>query len=294
MGYLFLCISLLAGAAKGFCGKKASGIVTGLRDSVLASILRMGLCVIIGLAIVICTGSTAHLYPNTVLLLTSALSGVSTSIFVVSWLCSVRKSAYMLVDVFLMLGVLVPILLGNICFSEQISGNQWLGIGILFCAVIVLCSYNNSIKAKLTLPALLLLALSGLTNGITDFSQKLFTNLLPETPASVFNFYTYVFAFITLSICLLFFKKEAAGRQQPFNKIFGYIPVMALCLFANSLFKTMAATHLDSVLLYPLNQGAALILSTLMSAVFFRERLNSKCVLGICVAFIGLLVINVL
>jgi drug/metabolite transporter (DMT)-like permease len=141
---------------------------------------------------------------------------------------------------------------------------------------------------------LLLLVLSGLTNGITDFSQKLFTKLLPETPASVFNFYTYVFAFVTLIICLLFFKKEAAGRQQPFHKIFGYIPVMALCLFANSLFKTMAAAHLDSVLLYPLNQGAALILSTLMSAVFFRERLNSKCVLGICVAFIGLLVINVL
>ena len=207
MGYLFCLLALFAGVTKGYCGKKTSGYLNGFRDSMMANIIRMGLCILIGFLIVLFGGDLKALLPSGKLLLISAISGVFTSIFVVTWLCSVKKSAYMLVDVFLMLGVLVPILLGSICFSEQISGNQWLGIGILFCAVILLCSYNNSIKAKLTLPMLLLLVLSGLTNGITDFSQKLFTNLLPETPASVFNFYTYVFAFITLSICLLFFKK---------------------------------------------------------------------------------------
>ncbi len=69
---------------------------------------------------------------------------------------------------------------------------------------------------------------------------------------------------------------------------------MALCLFANSFFKTLAAQHLSSVLLYPLLQGSALILSTIMSAVFFKEKLTAKCIVGIVIAFIGLIIINML
>jgi multidrug transporter EmrE-like cation transporter len=69
---------------------------------------------------------------------------------------------------------------------------------------------------------------------------------------------------------------------------------MSVMLIANSYFKTKAATHLDSAQLYPLNQGMALILSTLMASVFFKEKLTLKCVVGIFIAFIGLIVMNVL
>ena len=44
-----------------------------------------------------------------VLLLISAVSGISTAVFVVSWLLCIKKSAYMLVAVFQMLGLLIPI-----------------------------------------------------------------------------------------------------------------------------------------------------------------------------------------
>lgn len=69
---------------------------------------------------------------------------------------------------------------------------------------------------------------------------------------------------------------------------------MAICLYANSYFKTLASEHLSAVLLYPLNQGCALILSAVMAAVLFRERLTAKAVFGILTAFAGLLIINVL
>lgn len=69
---------------------------------------------------------------------------------------------------------------------------------------------------------------------------------------------------------------------------------MSVALIANSYFKTKAAAYLDSAQLYPLNQGAALILSTLMASVFFKEKLTVKCVIGIFIAFIGLFIINVL
>lgn len=78
------------------------------------------------------------------------------------------------------------------------------------------------------------------------------------------------------------------------KKMLGYIVVMSICLYANSFFKTKAAVYLDSVQLYPLNQGLALTLSTVMAAVLFHEKLTWKCITGLLLAFCGLIVINML
>lgn len=295
MGYVFLALALMAGATKGYCGKKTSGFVSGFRDSMLANMIRMLLCIAIGMVLILAGDHGAMLKPSGTLLLISALSGVSTTVFVVTWLVSVKKSAYMMLDVFLMLGVLVPLVAGNIWLDEAVKPTQWLGLGVLLVAAYIMCSYNNSIKEKITLSSFLLLMLCGFANGITDFSQKLFVNQLPDVPASVFNFYTYVFSAISLTLAFLLTKGkgENCGKSNV-QKIFGYILVMAICLFANSYLKTLAAEHLDSVLLYPLNQGASLILSSAMSVILFREKMTIKGIVGIVTAFLGLLIINVL
>ena len=51
MGYVFLALALIAGATKGYCGKKTSGFVSGFRDSMLANMIRMLLCIAIVLEI---------------------------------------------------------------------------------------------------------------------------------------------------------------------------------------------------------------------------------------------------
>lgn len=67
---------------------------------------------------------------------------------------------------------------------------------------------------------------------------------------------------------------------------------MAFALTANSYFKTLAAAFLDSAKLYPLNQGIALTLSTLMATFFFYERFPLRAFFGIALAFASLLMIN--
>ena len=295
MGYLFLVIALFAGAAKGYCGKKTSQYTGGVRLSVFANVIRTLLCIAIGFAVILLEGSIRFIIPSTHLLLITALSGISTAFFVVSWLISVRKNAYMLMDIFLMVGILVPLILSALFFNETIRLSQWVGILVLLIATMIMCSYNNSIKAKITLPTFLLLVACGISNGITDFSQKLFIKALPDTPVSIFNFYTYIFAAIPLIITCLFLKPN--GHEHPktvLKSIFGYIFIMAICLFLNSYFKTLAAATLSSVILYPLNQSAALILSSIMASVLFQEKLKSTAVLGIIMAFVGLVIINVL
>ena len=284
MGYLFLTISLLCGTTKGYCGKKTSNYTKDTGDAMLANFLRMVLCVIIGFGLIMVSGEAAQMRLSPQILAIAALSGISTSVFVVSWLLVIKKGAYMMVDVFLMMGVLVPLVAGVIFLEETIRIKQWVGIAILLAAVLLMCSYSSGMKGKLTPSTLGLLILSGAASGVSDFSQKLFVRAANGTPVSVFNFYTYVFSMIVLGGFFWIYSrkdntKSFEERKQVFGRIFGYIVVMAVCLFANSYFKTRAAMYLDSVQLYPLSHGCALILSSAMSSICFGEKITRKSVL---------------
>jgi len=293
MGYLFLFIALLTGAAKGYCGKKISGYTNSFSDATFANFIRMVLCVVIGFILILLNGDLKLLLPSPKLLLISVLSGVSVAIFTVSWLISVKNGAYMMLDVFLMLGVLIPLISSNIFFHENIKPSQWLGTAVLLTAVVIMCFYNNSIKAKITPSSLALLIICGAANGIGDFSQKLFTKYTPNGSVAVFNFYTYFVAAIFLIVTFAFTcKTEPTHGKSDIKRTFGYILTMAPCLFINSYFKTLASKHLSAILLYPLNQGCALILSTIMAAVLFKEKITTNALIGVLTAFIGLLIIN--
>ncbi len=295
MGYVFLGAALFSSTVKGFCGKKISGYTNGFKDAILANVIRMLLCTVIGFVMILTSGDISEFLPSMKTICLSALSGISTAIFVLSWLISIKKSAYMMMDIFLMLGVLVPLIASNLFFNEVIKTTQWLGMGLLIVAVILMCSYNNSIKTKITPSSFMLLLLCGVANGVADFSQKLFMKHTHNDSVALFNFYTYVFATVVLLAFLaLTHKTTTAADKIDIKKIFSFILIMAICLFANSYFKTLAAGYLNAVLLYPLNQGCSLILSAVMSAVLFREKLTIKAVIGIITAFIGLLIINLL
>ena len=299
MGYLFIGIALTAGIIKAYCGKKTSNYTRDIKDAMIANSLRMIFCIVIGLVLILLQGQIGYIKPNMGTLAIAALSGISTAVFVVTWLLAVKRGAYMMVEVFLMLGVLLPMLAGNVFFHEAIHLKQWIGIAALTIATFIMCSYNNTQKQKLTAVSLLLLVVCGLASGLADFSQKLFVRTLPKVPVSIFNFYTYVFSAFVLLVALFFVNKKndknSSVKDSPvFTKILGYILVMSVCLYANSYFKTKAAVYIDSAQLYPLNQGSALILSTVMSAVVFREKITVRCALGLLIAFIGLIFITIL
>ena len=297
MGYLFLAIALFAGSLKGYCGKKVSGAIDGFKDAMLTNFIRMIFCIFIGFltAIVIC--GIKALGINSEALISSFISGVTTAGFVIFWLISVKNGSYVMLDIFLMLGVIVTTVMCRIFFKEAIAIKQCIGFAVLIIAAYLMCSYNISLKGKFTFKSFLLLVLCGVSNGLTGFSQKMYVYMVPKGDSSVFNFYTYVFAALVLSvsyfICLSKDKDASLKADMKLAKnMTGIIFIMSVCLFANSYFLVLAAKSIPSAVLYPLVQGAALILSGLMAAFLFKEKPNAKSIAGMITAFIGLLIIN--
>ena len=298
MGYLFLLIALLAGATKGYCGKKTGNLTSDIKDAVSVNVLRMLFCIPIGLILILIQDQTGGMVLDAKSFLITAASGICTSVFVITWLLSVKKNAYMMLEISLMLGILVPITASYFLYGESVSLNEIIGILFLIAATYMMVSYSNSQKQKLTGSTVILLIVCGVSYGLTDFTQKAFVKTSVQAPASVFNFYTYVVAFSVLLVMLFCFgERNVNSAKQSVKRVFttaaGYVFVMAVCLFANSYFKTLSAKYLDAVQLYPLSQGASLILSSLMASVFFKEKMTLKCICGIILAFIGLIFINV-
>ena len=301
MGYLFLALALASGVTKGYCGKKTSSAIKSNSDSMIMNLLRMLVCILIGFVLLIAQNDMGSLTSSGTTVAISALSGIASAAFVVSWLLSVRTGAYMMVEVFLLLGVTVPIALCRIFFGEEIGLWQIIGIAVLLVAVYIMTTYNASIKGKLNIGAIGLLFLCGLSNGIADFSQKLFVKESPNGSIAAFNLYTYIFAAAALATAWVIFRatdKKAGNTPRTalevVKPIWYFVLIMAICLFANSFFKTQAALYLNAVRLYPLNQGSAVVLSLLMSAILFKEKINARCIIGIVLSFAALLMINLL
>lgn len=301
IGYIFLAASLLFGVIKGYCGKRTGGAITHASDAMIVNTVRMIFCTVIGVIAILVgmlAGGAETLVITPRLLLISALAGVGTAAFTVSWLLSVRKGAYMLVEVFVLLSITIPIILCNVLFGEPISIVQWIGIALLVVAGYIMCTYNQSLNGKITLGAILLLILISVSNGAVSFSHKLFSNTIANGNAALFNLLTYIFAAIALSACAVVFRKAEKGESEhrgivkTVQPILIYVAVMAVCLFLHSFFDTLAATKLDAVYMFPLHNGGALILSMLMSTIIFKEKINAKCIIGVCMAFAALLIIN--
>ena len=299
LGYLYVAAALAAGLTKGWCGKKTSGIIVGMRPTLLFNAVRMLLCIPIGFLFVWASDAVQNLIADPLIYLIAAVSGISTALFVVTWIGCVRWGAYMMVDVFVTLGIMIPVFLCTLLFDEPLRAAHVIGLVLLVFAAYMMCTYNRSLhqdRPRLRVKQLLLLFLCGASNGITQFSQKWLRHV-GNTDISVFNFYTYIFASAVLLILLLLFPKEDRApniAKNDLRRLALFVILMSACLFLHSFCSTAAAGYLSSAQLYPLMQGSALILSMLMSAVCFGERINVRCVIGIVSSFAAMLCIEFL
>lgn len=315
MAYLFVFLSLAANTVKGYSGKKTSVFAVQSTDAPLFSFVRVFFCLIIGLIMVLIEGAHASLAIDPIMLWICALSGVTNALFLFCWMLAVQKNPLVLVDVSLTLGSLIPAVLCLIFFGEDISLAKMLGFALILVAAAVL-SLGSKSKSKISPLGLLLVCLASIGLGLTAFSQKLFDNYRTaggafsggiDYPKSVFLFYGYVFAAITLLICffavvILRKKKEpekklsARSLFSPIIKPLPHIIIMAICLFADNYFKAVALIDyaMPSQILYPIIQGGCLITVNISAALFFKEKFTVRTLIGSALALVGIIIMNVI
>ena len=295
MGYLYISIALLTNNIKGYCGKQMSRYSAKLNDTLLICFFRMLMCIGTSVIVLAITGGFFGFEITGRLIAYAAFSGVSTSTLVAAWLFAANSSGYMMLEVFQMLGVGVTILMSFIVYSEKITVRDIIGFCVLVFAAYLM---QAGLKVRPTLKVFAVVLLCGLANGLADFSQKAFIYSGLDNTTAQFQLCSYVFAAVTLiffyTVMSIGKKKESAdsGAVAILKKTWYFVLIMAICLYANSFFKTEAASYLSAAKLYTLNQGGTMAIGTLMSAFLFKEKLTPKSYASIVITFIGLLIIN--
>lgn len=292
MGYMCILVALLAGSTKGFMGKKISGSVATHRQSVFVNIIRMIICCAISAVVLAFDLTKSAFILDAEAIIYGVLAGISMSVFMVTWLLAVRHGAFMLISVAQMFGVVITLLCNFVIFRETILPRQFIAVGILILAVLIMASYSATIKGKLSGSAILLLVLCGTSSGIYDFSLKLFTHFSSGS-ISTLNLITYLIS--AIGLLLLFAIPSETDRfdtKKMFKQTLWAIIIMSVCLFVNSYFKAMANNYLPAAQIYPIYQAGGLILSALMSSLFFKEKITLRCVSGLILAFVSILLLK--
>lgn len=307
MGYLYVALALLSGGIKAFCGKKISGKTPTIKNAILTNFIRMLFCIAFGFLFVLVIDGVGALKMDKMAILLALGGSLATCVFLVSWLLAMRKNAYMTVEAFVLASMLVPVLLKLAFYGEQVGAFQWIGLAILLFSVVLMSIYNNQTKGKLTAVGLLLLLVVCLGNGLNSFTQNIFKTEFSSFSAAAFNFYVYVFSAALLGVTFLCIKEkpseetegqvcdELEEKEPLFDKVkLLYIAIMAIFLFCNSYFITLANGYLPAVKLNPLLNVSALFVGLFISVVFFKEKLKTISVIGISLMIVGVLFINVL
>ena len=291
MGYLYLFISLITGATKGLFGKKVSQLVTGTRGAAVTNLIRMILCTLISIFLLLTGIEEASLVPDLPAIFIGIGAGIFLSMFTITWLLAVQKGAFVLISVAQMFGVVVTLLCSTVVFHTLPTLLQYLGIALLMGAVLVMSSYSKKLKGSLTVSAIVLLVLCGVSSGLYDFTLKLFTTYSTSSK-SMLNLMTYFVSALILGGMALMPQKAEKAEKVPLKKIFLPILLMSICLFLNSYFKAFSTQYLDDAQLYPIYQAGGLILSTAIGAFFFKEKVTVRCVIGLVLAFAAILLLK--
>ncbi len=290
MGYIYAVLSVFLGNLKGFCGKKSSDYIKSTNEAAEMNMLRMALCAVVGFIILFFQNRLSLPERNEIPIF--ILSAVSISFFVLSWIKCVRTDAYLTIDVFLMLATVIPITLSGIFFKERVLLKQIIGLTVILAASCFMNLYNSKIKGKMSFKSILLVMLCAASNGIYDFSQKIYVNTSDNFSGAKINFYTYLFSFFILLAYVGGASLKKHKVELPDRHVYLYTVIMSVSLYGSSLFKTIAAQTVPSIRLYPLSQGLSLIVSTIMASVFFKEKANKYSIVGMILAFMGLIIMN--
>ena len=250
-------------------------------------------CSLIGLLFLIVNRSfPAERIPFTVLF--GALSGFMYMGTLLLLQKTISASGLVLASVFNKLGVLIPVLLALILFSELPTVYQAVGFGLAVAAILLMFLGNGNRTDKGTkagkgflvwlLPVCLLIAA-----GCTDSMVNLFDKYGPASGKDAYLFLNFFFALLfSLILLLVRLKKHPVkGKEYLLGMLVGIPNYFASRLVMRSL------GSLPSVVVYPVYCVGTLAVITVAGIFLFKERLSVKKWIGVGLIVAALVLLNV-
>jgi drug/metabolite transporter (DMT)-like permease len=190
------------------------------------------------------------------------------------------------------LSVVVPIVFALLFFSESLTVFQIAGIVLSLLAVYFISQKHNDGSTKTKniwiLPAIVFIG-SGIIDTTLNLIQKRF---IPSVSEAYVITTVFSIAFVLGALFLTYlvvFKNEKVAFKNVYWGMFLGIPNYFSMLF---LVKTLSYFPTTSATIFPINNIGIVAASTLISVLFFKEKLNTKNIIGLTLSLIAIALIS--
>ena len=250
-------------------------------------------CII--LSFILMPSKTLITHPESVTLVCSFAAGISFVLGLVFFQASIKTNGAALSAAFAKLGIVVSLTVSILIFGERPATLQLLGIGIVLLAIILI---NSDSADAHTLDqagaggqvSILLLFATLAFGGASDTMAKVFERVGRREEDTVYLFFLFVVAIILSS--LLGYREYRHSGKKIVRKEFCAGILAGIPNYFSSLLILKALSTLPAFLTYSVFSTCTILLVTIISAIFFHEKLGKKSIAAMGLILLSLVLLQ--
>lgn len=290
MSVIFILIIMLMRVVQSVYSKQtAIFLPDGLKPYVRYMAIYQGFATLFAAVALCFSGGFSSCNAMTVII--AACSGACLTIGSVCSLKALSGGTMVLNSVFSTAGLIIPCILGIFVFNEALEPIHAICILAVLFSTILLIDASKKVSGGFSVKTLCYLLASFISNGLVMFCQKLFGMMIPNGNVSMFSFITFLIPTVALMLFNIFIPKDESRAKFP-KKLCLFAVCQAFAVFVIQQLVTLLTPTMHSAILFTLVNGSATIITAVVGAVMFREKLTAKTYAGIILGVGALIMIN--
>lgn len=272
--------------------KRTSGLVSGRTQLLTYTSYQYLLCMLFSIPALL-TAKSAH--SSAAAVIWAIVGGISMFTSSMCCLMALKNGVlFILTTLFSSISILIPNTGSIFLFSERMSIAQWIASAALIYSAYLLLGCSKEAYKSFSFKSVLFLIGIFLAEGFTMLSSKAYAAYAPGADAAVYTSIAFGTAFVLTGLMsMVEIKKTHVGFAKVLNgKLYVCGLVLSGMLFIIMYLSTIAAGLVPAVVLYSVVSGGSLILSLLTAAVYFKEPVTKKNIIGLVISVLALVVIN--
>ena len=178
--------------------------------------------------------------------------------------------------------MIIPTMSG-VFFGESFSVYKLIFVFVLIFFIYLSLEKKNS--TEINKKWLIFCALAFVLQGSIGVLQKIHQSSEHKDEIGGFLFVAFI-----CSIVYSHFRAKKGFKALNFNrKLFIFAPICGLCTFLMNFLNLRLSGLLPSQIFFPVVNGSAIILSSVMSVIIFKEKLTKRQIMGLCGGILSLI-----
>lgn len=242
--------------------------------------------------IVVCAVSGSLALPSVYTLLMGIAFGVITALCAVFNMKALEIGPMSYTTVICYCSMLIPSLSGMVLYGEVISVVQY--VGVIFMIASFVCAVDRKHdRMGASLKWFVFCMIAFLTSGAVGVMQKIHQNSPHQAELGMFLIIAFGVSAVFSQLTVWYLKHQkgqsvTVHQKEKRSRYIGYSILCGIGIGLVNQINLYLAGAMDSVIFYPVFNGAMILLTSLIGVVFWKERLSIKQWIGLIMGMVAI------